>query len=320
MTQHDYIHEISVFVSISISVSIEIPCSSARAHHVSPPGILSISTPGAPIAGTGDEGRMLARDLNEFLGNETAASSRLGFFGALPDWRDVNGTLAEIDYLYQTQRLCHGVGVSSSYGNLLPGDPLFQPIWKRLDAYGALVFLHPVSLPGIEPQFIARHLPQPIIDFPLATTRAAIDIVFSGTFAVNPRIDIILPHAGGTLPYLGNRAIGSLLVPEVAAVVNVSIIQARSDFRRFYHDVALSTSAAQLDGLLDFTGADRILWGSDFPYAPEAAIDGLILQHAAYVATNTRGRRVAPSVLRKNAAHLLRKHTLDKTLDFDKRQ
>lgn len=263
---------------------------------------------------------MLARDLNEFLGNETVSSSRLGFFGALPDWRDVNGTLAELDYLYQTQRLCNGVGVSTSYGNLLPGDDLFRPIWKRLDSYGALVFLHPVSIPGIEPQYIARALPHPIIDFPLATTRAAVDLVFTGTLAVHPRVDIILPHAGGTLPYLGQRAIGSLLVPEVAAAVNVSIMQARHDFRRFYFDVALSTSAAQLDGLLDFTDPSKILWGSDYPYAPEAAIDGIILQHAAYVATNARGSRLAPSVLRKNAAKLLRRHALDKIMDFDRQQ
>ena len=286
--------------------------------HLSP-GILSISTPGAPIAGTGEDGRALARDLNEYLGNETVASSRLGFFGALPDWRDVNGTLAEIDYLYQTQRLCHGVGVSSSYGNLLPGDPLFQPIWSRLDAYGALVFLHPVSIPGIEPSFIAGTLPQAIIDFPLATTRAAIDLVFTGTLAGNPSLDIILPHAGGTLPFLGNRALGSLLVPEVAASVNISIFQARADFARFYLDVALSTSAAQLDGLLDFTDPGRILWGSDYPYAPEPAVDGLILQHAAFVTTNARGKKIAPGVLRRNAAELLRRHAQDKTLDFDRR-
>lgn len=262
----------------------------------------------------------MARSINEYFGNETVTSSRLGFFGALPDWRDVNGTLDEIDYLYQTQRLCNGVGVSSTYGNLLPGDPLFYPIWKRLNSYSALVLLHPASIPGIEPAFIARGLPQPIIDFPLATTRAAIDLVFTGTVATNPHIDIILSHAGGTLPYIGNRALGSLLVPEVAAVVNVSAAQARRDFRRFYHDLALSTSAAQLDGLLDFTDTSKILWGSDYPYAPEAAIDGVVLQYAAFVATNRRGGKLAPHILRKNAADLLGKHALDKTFEFDRKQ
>jgi 6-methylsalicylate decarboxylase len=288
--------------------------------HANFPGILSITTPGAPIAGTGTEGRELARGLNEYLGNETVGSSRLGFFGALPDWRDVNGTLDEIDYLYQTQRLCNGVGVFSSYGNLLPGDPLFAPIWNRLNSYNALVFLHPTTLPGVEPAFIAGGLPQPIIDFPLATTRAAVDLVFTGTVTANPNLDIILSHAGGALPFLVNRAVGSLLVPEVAAVANVTVIQARRAFQRFYYDIALSTSSAQLDGLLDFTDASKILWGSDYPYAPEPAIDGLVLQYTAYVGTNRRGSYIAPHVLRKNAARLLQKHTLDKTFDFDKIQ
>ncbi|KAG5765520.1 hypothetical protein H9Q72_006407 [Fusarium xylarioides] len=47
---------------------------------------------------------------------------------------------------------------------------------------------------------------------------------------------------------------------------------------RFYFDIALSTSAVQLHGLLDTVDADRILFGSDYPYAPAFAIDALLQQ------------------------------------------
>jgi hypothetical protein len=73
------------------------------------PEILSLSTPGVPITGTGEPARKLARALNEYFANATSQArynSRLGFFGNLPDWQDVNGTLRELDFLDHEQRLC----------------------------------------------------------------------------------------------------------------------------------------------------------------------------------------------------------------------
>lgn len=39
-------------------------------------------------------------------------------------------------------------------------------------------------------------------------------------------------------------------------------------FRHFYYDIALSTTATALHGLLEITTPDHVLYGSDFPYAP----------------------------------------------------
>ncbi|KAF4498450.1 2-amino-3-carboxymuconate-6-semialdehyde decarboxylase [Fusarium agapanthi] len=75
-------------------------------------GIMSVSAPGVQIAGTGQAARDLARTLNEYLAmtaTESAYADRLGFFGVFPDWRAINGTLTEIDFLYSTQRLCNDV-------------------------------------------------------------------------------------------------------------------------------------------------------------------------------------------------------------------
>ncbi|KAJ4183029.1 hypothetical protein NW759_017101 [Fusarium solani] len=273
-------------------------------------GILSVSSPGVSIAGTGEAARQLARTLNEDLGTYVAKSSfksKIGFFGALPDFQDVNGTLAEIEYLYGEQRMCNGVIVFTSYGGKLLGHADFAPIWAKLQRHKALVFLHP-SVLDVEPHLIGPAIPQPIIDYPLATTRAATDLVMTGTLRACPNIDIILSHAGGTIPYVGSRAIAALGIPSVAEVAEVSLVQAKEDFSRFYYDIALSTSAAQLDGLLDFASSDKILFGSDFPYAPQYGIDAVLLEYNKYVATNSRGSKVAPEVLRRNSLKLLNKH------------
>lgn len=269
-----------------------------------------------PIAGTGETARALARSINDFLGNSTTnattSSSRLGFFGALPDWRDVNGTLDELDYLFQEQRLANGITAYTSYGDKLPGDPLFAPIWERIQRYKALVFLHPGVL-DVKPWFIASSLPQPIVDYPLATTRAAVDLVMTQTMRRSPDVDIILSHAGGVTPFIAERAIGSLVLPEIADAVGYNPVQARRDFGRFYYDTALSTSAAQLHGLLDFTDPSHILFGSDFPYAPPVAINSLLLGYSGFVATDERGGMVSPERLRENSLKLLGKHAMEKT-------
>ncbi|KAF9777958.1 hypothetical protein IL306_004288 [Fusarium sp. DS 682] len=254
--------------------------------------------------------RKLARKLNEDLG--TYASTRkhkgkIGFFGALPDFQDVNGTLMELDYLYGKQKLCNGVIVFTSYGGKLLGDSEFSPIWARLQKYKALVFLHP-SVLEVEPHLIGPGIPQPIVDYPLATTRAATDLVMTGTIRAYPDVDIILSHAGGTIPFVGSRAINSLGIPSIAKLAKVSLGQAKKDFARFYYDIALSTSAAQLDGLLDFASSDKILFGSDFPYVPQYGIDAVLLEYNKYVKTNSRGHQVAPEVLRRNSLKLLNKH------------
>jgi predicted TIM-barrel fold metal-dependent hydrolase len=225
----------------------------------------------------------------------------------LPDWQDVNGTLAELDFLYGQQKLCSGVTVYTSYGGKLLGDPLFVPIWAKLQAYKALVFIHP-SVLDVQPHFINPSIPQPIVDYPLATTRAAVDLVMTGTVRACPDVDIILSHAGGALPFVGGRAINSLALPAVSGVAKVNLLQAKNDFGRYYYDIALSTSDAQLDGLLDFADSSHILFGSDFPYVPQFGTDAVVLQYAKYVATSSKGEQIKPEILRENSLKLLNKH------------
>ncbi|KAH7029922.1 uncharacterized protein B0I36DRAFT_291733 [Microdochium trichocladiopsis] len=276
--------------------------------------ILSLSTPGIPIAGTGEAARSLTRTMNEYFGNATSLpkhTARLGFFGVLPDWRDVNGTLAELDYLYSEQKLCNGVTAYTTYGDRLLGDPLFAPVWDRLQRYKALVFVHPGTL-TVAPKFIASSLAQPIVDYPLATTRTAVDLVMTQTMRRCPDVDVILSHAGGAVPFLAGRAIGGLALPEIADAVGYNALGAAKDFARFYYDIALSTSAAQLHGLLDFADASHILFGSDFPYVPQAAISTLLAQYATFVTTDARGPLVSPARLRENSLKLLNRHALGK--------
>jgi 6-methylsalicylate decarboxylase len=79
-----------------------------------------------------------------------------------------------------------------------------------LDARIATVFVHPTSPPCFET--FGLDLPASMIEFPFDTTRTAVSLLYSGALVRYPRINFILPHAGGTLPFLAPRiaAVGSL--------------------------------------------------------------------------------------------------------------
>lgn len=84
---------------------------------------------------------------------------------------------------------------------------------------------------------------------------------------------------------------------------------------RFWYDLALSTSEPQLKALLAFTSPSRILYGSDFPYAPKLGIYASLLAYSRFVAGD--GQEIAPNILNENATLLLKKHRGEKSFSPD---
>ncbi|KAI7879962.1 hypothetical protein K492DRAFT_188183 [Lichtheimia hyalospora FSU 10163] len=277
--------------------------------------ILSVTAPGPSIAGNGLQGRALARQINaEVAMIVQQYPERMSWFASTPDWTDVQGTLDELDYIFNHTKAV-GVVVMTSYGKRLLGDPLFKPVWDKLNAYKAIVFVHPSSV-AIEPQFISGNMPQPILDYPHATTRTAVDLLFSGRLDTCPDVDIILSHAGGELPYLAERVLMTVRQRSFKAGYEgcqpVDLDQVVRNMRRFYMDTALSGSSPQLEALLAFGCQDRMLYGSDFPYAPVPTSKmntSLLLDFV-----NKHGKRadpLSPATLRRNAIQLFKKHGVD---------
>lgn len=151
-------------------------------------------------------------------------------------------------------------------------------------------------------------------------------LIVSGIMTGCPNIDVILSHAGGAFPFLAQRGIESLMDPAIAKQSEVNIIQAyeyhffyfrlfltfhrRAAMGRFWYDIALSTSEAQLKALLATASSSRIVFGSDFPYAPKLGIYAGLLQYSKFAKT-AEGEPIRPTELNKNATELLKAHAMD---------
>jgi predicted TIM-barrel fold metal-dependent hydrolase len=226
--------------------------------------VTSISAPGVHF-GDDAEARFLARHCNEFSAELVRSNpQQFGFFAALP-MPDVDGTLEEIAYSFDTLNADGVVFMSSHLDGSYLGDPRFDSVMAELDKRHAIAFIHPqVPATGIAPQV---DIPVFAMDFTFDTTRAAFNLVWRGTVERYPNIRFILAHAGGTVPYLAWRF--DLLWGRGGEVAERAPKGAMHYLKKFYYDTALSPTGTTLGSLLQLVDADHILFGSDFPFAPE---------------------------------------------------
>jgi predicted TIM-barrel fold metal-dependent hydrolase len=244
--------------------------------------ILSVSTPGVhPEPGKRDDGaaRAMARELNEFAAQVARDHpGRFAFFATLT-LPDVEGALAEAAHAFDRLGAAGVILLANTLGEYL-GAPAHEPLFAELERRRAVVFVHPSALPGPA----VPGVPPFAADFLLDTTRAAYRLVQSGVVRRYPRLKIILAHAGGFLPYASHRLMAALLAEGGRTPGDLL-----DDLRSFWFDTALSGSPAALPSLLAFAKPGRVLYGSDWPYAPAPVVSYFTGQLDAYAALDAAG-------------------------------
>ena len=227
--------------------------------------VLSISAPGVYF---GDRGlaRELARSSNEFLARLVGDHpDRFGGFASLP-LPDVEAAMKELSYALDTLGL-DGVSLLSSVDLRYMGDPAYDELFDELNRRRAVIFMHPHTpednvVPGLE------ILPTSLMEFVSETTRAVSMLLFSGTLERCPDIRLILPHAGGTVPYVALRMCLGQFWPGLQEHVPQGVI---AYLQRLYYDTALSSAPFALRSLQELVDDSHILFASDYPFAPELA-------------------------------------------------
>ena len=219
-----------------------------------------LSVPAAPLhLGSDDEAASMARRINQYVADLVRdRPDRFGFFARLP-LPYVDSALRELTYALDTLN-ADGIVINANSGGMYPGDPRLAPLMAELDRRGVVVFVHPARLENSDTPMASF-----IADFLLDTTRAAVDLVRSGVIGTRRNIKFILAHAGGFVPYAAHRLAHTTPPVEPYGHTPQMFL---NDLRTFWFDTALSASPATFPTLLAFASPDRILYGSDFPYAP----------------------------------------------------
>ena len=224
----------------------------------------SISAPGVHL---GDDAKAatLARICNEATAELIARHpTRFGGFAVLP-LPYLDGALMELEYALDTLGLDGVVLLASQSDGRYLGDPAFDELLAELDRRETTTFIHP-AIPASLPH-IRVDIPVFAMEFTFDTTRAVFNLAYTGALERYPNIRFILSHAGGTVPYLAWRF--SLLWLREPELLERAPKGAMHYLQQLYYDTALSANPHALRSLGELVGPDHILFGSDYPFAPE---------------------------------------------------
>src|SRR5246127_2301821 len=226
--------------------------------------VMSVSTPGVHL-GNSEKARVLARRCNEFAAELVhARPDRFASFACIP-LPDIDASLEELSYAIDVLGLDGLVVFTNSRGVYL-GDPTLEPVFEELERRKSVVFVHPNQSPDAAAHSLG--LPDNLIDFPTDTNRAVAQLHYTNRFAHTPNVKYIMSHAGGSIPYLAARF---AIIDEIGFVKGAEQRGSAADmFRRSYWDTALSATDPVLRMLRDVAGIAQVLFGTDFPYLPQA--------------------------------------------------
>ena len=220
--------------------------------------IVSITNPGLWF-GDKTVTRRLARACNEYGAKLVQDhSTRFGLFASMP-LPDVEGTLEEIAYAYDTLK-ADGVGLFTSYGDTWLGHAAYRPVMEELNRRRAVVHVHPTAANCCRNLEYAPGVGPGSMEYGTDTTRAIIGVAFSGDAVRFPNIRFIWSHAGGTVPFLAGRIEGA------AGNAKDRLPNGfMSELKKFYYDLAGASNPGAVASLLKLVTTSQVLFGTDFP-------------------------------------------------------
>jgi aminocarboxymuconate-semialdehyde decarboxylase len=138
-------------------------------------------------------------------------------------------------------------------------EKTFWPVYERCEAYGLPLFTHnlyPYGADRLKDFFMLNVLGNPYED-----GVAAMSLMFGGVLDAFPRLEVYLPHGGGTFPWLVGRADYAI---QMSPALKHMKQPASAYLRRFHYDIiVLNPKIMRM--LIDLVGVDRIVMGTDFP-------------------------------------------------------
>jgi aminocarboxymuconate-semialdehyde decarboxylase len=129
---------------------------------------------------------------------------------------------------------------------------------EELDAF---MMIHPGNVAGAD-RLRSYYLGN-LVGNPLDTTIAGACLIFGGVLERHPKLNFIMSHGGGFIPYQGARWVHGW---EVRPEPKVNVKHSPAPYLdRFIYDTILHAKAPA-EWLISQVGANRVLLGSDYPY------------------------------------------------------
>ena len=202
-----------------------------------------------------------ARESNDSMAEaERAYPRHIKWFTSLP-WQYPERAVEELRRSVDLGAA--GVMVLANVARRSLTEDAFTPIWAEIDRRALPVLVHPAEPPGADVMDMGRYDLSWSVGFIFDTTLAVTRMVFDGFLDRHPNLKLIVAHGGAALPYLIGRFEKG---DEVELASRRRMTAHPIDYlRRMYYD-CITYDLGALRYLISVVGADRVLFGTDWPH------------------------------------------------------
>ena len=206
--------------------------------------VLTMPAP-QPYYGDTEESAECIRRVNEVSARvKQDYPGRFKFCAALP-LPDVDAAIREAIYALDTLG-ADGVKLATNSRGQYLGDEALDPLMEVLNERLAMY------------------------EYPAETTRAVVNMLARNILVRYPNLKVVVPHCGSFLPLALPRM--KSILPAMVAQDYMQPIDWEANLSRLYFDLAGNPTPEVLHSLLTITTPDHILYGSDYPYLPDAVL------------------------------------------------
>lgn len=225
--------------------------------------LLSINIPGPDLAGP-READDLARIANDGIAEAAAAHPKKLRGVANLGYGDMGAAARELERCLKDLNFA-ALQVFTYVGGKRPLDaPEFEPLWAILEERGAPLVLHPGPSPA-SPVY-SDHWLGPLVGFLFDESLMALRLIMGGVLERHPRLKVLLPHAGATLPVLIGRV--DSLSQRYRDDRSLTLPHPPSHYFARFHTDTVSHSKEGLAFALQQMGAGRMMFATDSPWVP----------------------------------------------------
>ncbi|CAI0777819.1 Predicted metal-dependent hydrolase of the TIM-barrel fold [Serratia entomophila] len=200
--------------------------------------------------------------------------------------RELDRTLSQLGML--------GACITTSVLGLSIANPLFEPLYQELNRRHSVLAIHPAGRGALSP-LIGDYQLTWSIGAPVEDTVAAMHFILNGIPQRFPGMKVIVPHLGGLLPMALER-IDQTVVWEAPGTPEKPSRAAR----RMWYDTVGHDHIPALQAAVATFGAERLLFGTDFPFQPGALFHTTV----DYIRRSGLPEQQIAAILDRNAAEL----------------